>query len=157
MGSAPALRPPPPRSQHGPVEGKPSPGTAAGFYNPENESQRRPCLSWERGHVTAQETAPWERQLVKKGKKSDGAGLAWGRERGNGKACWQRVCSPHPSAWARGSPRAFWVRDCGILGRRGHFIMCGAQRSHPAHVAVESWALSLAPVWVSSGLREPKK
>lgn len=86
MGEAPALCSPLLDSQHGPMEGKPSLGAAVGFYNSENESQRRPCLSGEQGHVTAQETTPWERQLVKEGKKPKGAGLAQGWEWGRGKA-----------------------------------------------------------------------
>lgn len=57
-GAAPALCSMPLCSQHGPMEGKPSLGMAAGFYNPENESQGQPRLSGEQGHVTAQETAP---------------------------------------------------------------------------------------------------
>lgn len=70
-------------SQHGPMEEKPSLGVAVGFYNPENESQ---ISREQQGHVTAQETTPWGRQLVKEGKKPEGAGLVWGWESGCGKA-----------------------------------------------------------------------
>lgn len=59
-GEAPALCSLLLHSQHFPMEGKPSLGAAVGFYNPENESQHRPCLLWEQGHVTAQETTAWE-------------------------------------------------------------------------------------------------
>lgn len=77
-GEVPALCPLLLDSQHGPMEGKPSLGVAIEFYNPENESQRHPCLSGEQGHVTAQEITPWDPQLVKEGKKPKEAGLAWG-------------------------------------------------------------------------------
>lgn len=85
-GEAPALYSLLLHSHHGPTEGKPSLGVAVGFYNPENESQHHPCLSGEQSHVTAQETIPWERQLVKERKKPKGAGLVWGWELGRGKA-----------------------------------------------------------------------
>lgn len=113
MGEAPALCSPLLDSQHGPMEGKTSLGAAVGFYSPENESQHRPCLSGEQGHVTAQETTPWERQLVKEGKKPKG--LGW-RRAGSGAAGRLVLdvlpaCSPHAQDF---SPIQVW--DNGVLG-----------------------------------------
>lgn len=99
-------------SRHGPTEGKPSLGVAVGFYNPENESQRHPCLSGEQGHVTAQETTPWERLLVKEGKKPKGPG-SWGA--GRLVVDVLPACSPLLSTYAQGfSPVQVW--DHSVLG-----------------------------------------
>lgn len=126
--AAPALRPSPPGSQRGPVEGKPSPGAAAGFYYPENESQPRYCLSGERGHVTAQETAAWERQLVKKGKKPVGAGSRGaGRCAGGGRA-------PRISRRALGGPLAQF--------RRGTAVFWGGFH--------RTWSTAILLVWLRS-------
>lgn len=100
-------------SQHGPMEENPSLGVAVGFYNPENESQ----LSREQGHVTAQETTPWERQLVKEGQKPKRLGWRGAGSWGAGRLVVD-VLPAHSSLLstpAQGfSPLQVW--DCGVLG-----------------------------------------
>ena len=124
-----------------PRGGKPSPGMAAGFYSPENESQRWPCLSGERGHclgnrslgATASENGKETRQ---------------GWERGRGKACWPRARSPYRSTrWRLPSCKS------GVGPQRFGGISVQVEPSDPP----ESQAWSTASTWGRSGLREPRR
>lgn len=153
-GEVPALCSPLLYSQHSAVEGKPSLRVAMGFYNPENESQRHPCLSGEQGHVTAQEITPWEPRLVKEGRKPKEAGLVWGCVLGYGKAgggCASCMLPTALNRYSRFFPSLGVGPQC-----FGEISLHGVgQRS--CSVPEDSWASLFTCMWGDSGLREPEK